>query len=251
MTQLTAKRLKPENIHDVVALQETIVQNLHPDEQHFIIKKSEQDFMKTLKNDNNYVLGVYDHDKLVAQSILSLPQNYQEREMPEYEGNHQNEDIAIYKSILVNPHYRKHGLMKKMLETFETLDSVKQRKVALIQIAVDNPASWINAMKHGMHISKVAHDPEDDAMVIYLKKDLQKKQDAKESAKGDYHLKIDDKILHHPEILFQKMQKLSQTMIGGSWDKESQSIVWQNKYNTKTNAQTYFYVKGKSYANAK
>ena len=119
--------------------------------------------------------------------------------------------------------------MKKMLEAFETLDVVKQKKVALIQIAVENPASWVNAMKHGMKITKVAKDPEDDAMVIYLKKALDQKHEEKVVSGKGYAFHVNQQLLKHPEILFNKMSATAETMIGGAWDKETKSIVWQQK----------------------
>ncbi|MFV0626680.1 MAG: GNAT family N-acetyltransferase [Alphaproteobacteria bacterium] len=248
MTQLKAKKLTEQNIKDIMALQKTITENLHPDEQHFICKKSEQEFMKTLKSEENYVLGVFDQDNLIAQSTLYMPKNGKEREMSEYEDQLANEDVAIYKTILVSPHYRKHGLMKKMLETFETLDEVKAKKAALIQIAVENPSSWVNALKHGMKITKVAKDPEDDAMVLYMKKAFDTKHEEKVVAGEGYALNINEQLLKHPQILFNKMTLVSENMVGGIWDKETKSIIWQQKAKQNTNQHQYTYIKEKANA---
>ena len=46
--QLTVKKLDINNLADVMKLQEKIISGLHPDEQHFILHSTAEDYMKSL-----------------------------------------------------------------------------------------------------------------------------------------------------------------------------------------------------------
>ena len=96
--------------------------------------------------------------------------------MPEFKPNTPNEDLVIYEAILVDPAYRGSSLMKRMLNYIEAHALDNGRKHSIIQIAVDNPASWINALHHGMSITKVDLDPSDGAKVIYLEKNIHQQE---------------------------------------------------------------------------
>ncbi|MDR1694052.1 MAG: GNAT family N-acetyltransferase [Lactobacillaceae bacterium] len=229
MKELKIKKLNINDLDSMVVLQKKINDNLAEDEKHFILPKSRQEFYKALKNDNYFIAGVFDGEKLVAQSTLGLPKDNEKRDLSEFAGDYSNSEIAIYKTIIVDPEYRKHGLMKHMLEYFETLDEVKERKLAIIQIAADNPASWINAMKHGMEITKVSEDPDDSAQVLYLQKSIDGTPVKNIDYNNGYKLSLGSDIHKNAPVLFNKMCKLSETMVGGKWDKESKSIVWYEK----------------------
>ena len=116
---LVVKELGIENLSAVLQLQDKIIENLHEDEKHFILKRSVDDFMKALDSESTHMLGVFDGDKLVAQSIFDFPQNGQKRDMPEFAGEEANDDLVIYKAILVDSDYRGTGLMKNMLDFIE------------------------------------------------------------------------------------------------------------------------------------
>ena len=45
---LIVKKLDGSNLQDVMNLQQKIISGLHPDEQHFILHRTEPDYMKTL-----------------------------------------------------------------------------------------------------------------------------------------------------------------------------------------------------------
>lgn len=231
--ELKIKKLTINDLDKMIALQKRINDNLAEDEKHFILPKSRKEFTKALTSDSYFIAGIFDQDNLIAQSTLVLPKDNEKREMSEFAGEYKNSDIAIYKTIMVDsdPKYRHHGFMKKMLEYFEAAKEVKARKIAIIQIAVDNPASWISAMKNGMQITKVGLDPEDNAQVLYLQKKLEKKQSESsfENYNYGYNLKFGDDIHKTAPILFNKMCKLSETMVGSKWCKETKSIIWEQK----------------------
>ena len=113
--KLEVKELNIENLADVLKLQDKIIAGLKEDEKHFILKRSVEDFMHALNSENTHMIGVFDGDKLVAQSIFDFPQNGQRRDMPEFASNIVNDDLVIYKATLVDVDYRGLGLMRELL----------------------------------------------------------------------------------------------------------------------------------------
>lgn len=135
------KKLDGSNLQDVMNLQQKIISGLHPDEQHFILHRTEADYMKSLNGQSSNMLGVFDGDELIAQTVYGMPHNGEERDMPEFRPDLPNEDLVLYEAILVDPAYRGSSLMKRMLEYIEGHAIDNGRKHAIIQIAVDNPAA--------------------------------------------------------------------------------------------------------------
>lgn len=227
---LTVKHLNIENLQDVLSLQQKIIEGLHPDEQHFLLQRTAQDYQKALSGKSANILGVFDQDKLIAQTIFILPQNQEKRDMAEFKSDIANEDLVLYEAILVDPEYRGSNLMRRMLEYIESHALDKGRKHAIIQIAVDNPASWINALKYGMQITKVDLDPYDGAKVIYLEKNITHSSVKNALYKEDstYSMFLGNDIHHKIPALFNKMQYLIKQGYHGIYlNKETQSLVWQ------------------------
>ena len=229
---LTVKKLDINHLADVMKLQEKIIQGLHPDEQHFILHRTAEDYMQALNGKSANMLGVFDEDKLIAQTIFKLPQNGEKRDMPEFKSEKENKDLVIYEAILVDPAYRGASLMKRMLEYIEAHAIDQGRTHAIIQIAVDNPASWINALHYGMSITKVDYDPEDKAKVIYLEKEIShQKVPAIRAANNNadvYGMYLGENIHAKIPTLFSKMQYLIQSGYKGvSLNKETKSLIWE------------------------
>ena len=207
--ELTLKKLDITDLKNLIDLQDKIISDLRTDEQHFILHRTASDFLNALSSSSTYVFGLYDGDKLVSQSILSLPQDNEERELPEFLSERKNSEIAIYKAVLVDPQYRGRGLMKRMLQIREDTAVLNGRKIAITQIAADNPASWINALQYGMQVTKVGLDPIDNAEVIYLQKRLDGKIEPRLNTQKTFPMLLGKDIHHQVPILFHKMQKLS------------------------------------------
>ena len=229
---LTVKKLDISYLADVMHLQEKIIQGLHPDEQHFILHRTAEDYMKYLDGKSDNMLGVFDEDKLIAQTVFKLPQNDEKRDMPEFKSEKENKDLVIYEAILVDPAYRGASLMKRMLEYIEAHAIDQGRTHAIIQIAVDNPASWINALHYGMSITKVDLDPEDNAKVIYLEKAISHKPNSAIRPANNnadvYSMYLGDNIHTKIPTLFSKMQYLIQSGYKGtSLNKETKSLIWE------------------------
>lgn len=224
---LTLKKLDITNLKDVMSLQSTIISRLHPDEQHFILHRTEKDYLKSLSGTTSNMLGVFDQDKLIAQIIYALPQNGENRDMPEFKSNIPNNELVIYEAILVDPSYRGGSLMKKMLDFIEENLIDSNRTHSIIQIAIDNPASWINALKHGMTITKVDKDPTDGVKVIYLEKEINKQPSSFIVSKS-YSMFLGNNIHTKIPSLFNKMQYfINNGYHGVRLDKETQSLIWE------------------------
>lgn len=228
---LKVQKLNETHLQDVMQLQERIISGLHPDEQHFILHRTEADYMKSLNGTSSNMLGVFDEDKLIAQVVYGMPQNDEPRDMPEFKSDTPNEDLVIYEAILVDPAYRGSSLMKRMLEYIEANAIGEGRKHSIIQIAVDNPASWINALHHGMSITKVDLDPSDGVKVIYLEKEIKHHPTPELSALNaskTYSMHLGNNIHAKIPSLFTKMQYLINNGYHGvSLNKETQSLIWQ------------------------
>ena len=233
---LTIKTLDLTNLEDVLSLQDRIISNLHEDEQHFIIHRTKSDYIKSLSSPSSHMLGVFDEDKLIAQMVYNLPENGEQRDMPEFKPNTPNNELLIFEAIFVDPAYRGSSLMKRMLEYIEENQIDENRKYSIIQIAVDNPASWINALHHNMHITKVDLDPTDGVKVIYLEKPIKAKSNhIIQDNHQTYSMFLGNDIHKKIPFLFTKMQHLiSKGYHGVSLNKETQSLVWEKQENNNT-----------------
>lgn len=235
---LTAKKLNDNHLQDVMALQKKIIDNLHPDERHFILQRSAEEFQQHLNGKSSGMLGVFDGDRLVAQMVYGLPRNGEKRDMPEFRPDIANDRLVIYEAVLVDPEYRGSSLMKRMLECVEELAAMNGRSHSLIQIAIDNPASWINALHHGMLITRVDRDPVDGAKVLYLEKPVASADEQSFMPRfvpgKTYSLPLGDNIHASIPALFNKMQYLVQKGYHGiGLDKKTQSLVWRKRAKTK------------------
>lgn len=232
--KLVVKKLDGSNLKDVMSLQQKIIEGLHPDEQHFILHRTEADYMKSLNGNSSNMLGIFDGDELIAQAVYGMPHNGETRDMPEFKPNTPNEDLVIYEAILVDPAYRGSSLMKQMLEYIESHAIDSGRKYSIIQIAVDNPASWINALHHGMSITKVDLDPSDGVKVIYLEKPIKHPKEQSVVKLTDnvqtYSLYLGDNIHAKIPSLFMKMQYLIKKGYKGvGLNKQTQCLIWQKE----------------------
>ena len=156
--ELKISRLTIGDLENVLALQSKIIASLPEEQKYFTINRSKEDFAQVLSAPNMYMFGIYVGKNLVAQSILNLPQDNVQRDIPEFGRGYKNSEIAIYQAVLVDPAYRGLGLMKRMLQAREDMAILCGRKVAICKIAAANHFSWENTLKHGMQIVKVGVD---------------------------------------------------------------------------------------------
>ncbi len=249
--KLEVKELNIENLPAVMALQDKIFANLQQDEKHFVLKRSVEDFMKALSSENTHMLGVFDGDKLIAQNIFAFPENNQKRDMEEFAAEIPNNEMVIYKAVLVDMDYRGHGLMKTMLDYVENKAKKMGKKYSIIQIAVDNPASWISAMNNGMSVHKVDYDPEDKAKVLYLQKKFGENKPQLKYGENAFTMYLGKNIHKEIPALFNKMQyRIAQGYHAVGIDKNSHCMIWAKPEDYKkqelSQMLTTAYVQGKT-----
>lgn len=229
---LTVKKLDISNLTHVLHLQQKIINGLQDNEQHFILRRTKEDYENLLNGKNTNILGVFDDNKMIAQAVFETPSNQDTRSMPEFKSDIPNENLVIFEAILVDPDYRGSGLMKKMLDIIEKNFIDDKRTHSIIQIAIDNPASWINALHHGMSITKVDLDPYDGCKVIYLEKKINQQQMPLkiEPIKLSYSMHLGNNFHKKIPCLFAKMKHLiGKGCIGVGLDKETNSLIWQKE----------------------
>ncbi len=225
--KLEVKELNIENLPAVMALQDKIFANLQQDEKHFILKRSVEDFMKALDGKNVHMFGIFDGSKLVAQSMFEFPQNGQKRELAEFASDVNYNDLVIYKATLVDLDYRGKGLMQELLRQREEKAKSFGKKTAISQIAIDNPASWVNALKSGMSIRKVDKDPFDGTKVLYMQKDFYKPL-LPARAENSFSMYLGKNIHKEIPALFNKMHYLAEAgYYGTRFIGNENKIVWE------------------------
>lgn len=227
---LIVKKLNITHLPAVMGLQDKIIANLHPDEQHFILKRSCEDFIKALDSENTHMIGIFDGERLVAQSIFEFPKNGAKREYAEFAGDKENEELVVYKATLIDVEYRGQGLMQDLLNYRERKAIEAGKKTAISQIAIDNPASWINALKNGMSIRKVDEDPADGAKVLYMQKDFEASESSISADTEAFKMYIGEDIHREISALFNKMRYFAlKGYCGIGIDRRTNSIVWAKR----------------------
>lgn len=168
------KVLSKEHLIDILSLQNIINADLEKEnKQHFIVPHNHSYYLQALNADNHKIIGIFDHDRLIAQAMISFPNSTDSpREMNEFLPNVSAEHISIYKAIFVHPDYRHHKLMYQMLEACDILSAQKGRTTVIAQIATENIASWKSFLNHGLTITEEGHDPSDGVAVKYMHKVL-------------------------------------------------------------------------------
>ena len=173
MHTLNLKQLTLQDLPAIMTLQEKILEALLPHQKDFVVHRSEEDFKKLLTPPSG-LYGCFDGDKLVAQMAYDLPSVRHAGTYPEFKTATAAQHLIIFEAILVDPAYRGHGLMQRMLAKVGDIlhEQNPERTYAIMQIASANLASWKSALHYGMEMTKVAKDPGDSTPCFYLEKNM-------------------------------------------------------------------------------
>lgn len=234
--ELQLSKLGIADLENVLALQEKNLAHFKPEERHFTVHRTKEDFIQALTADNQFMYGVYVGKSLVAQSILEFPKDGETTDVQEYTKGYKNSDVAIYRAVLVDPDYRGRGLMMRMLQAREDMAIMSGKKLAVCKVSADNSFSWTNVLKHGMQISKVYEDKKDGHMKLFLQKSLC-------SAPNkflDFKNKILMKFNANGTILTHKMNVINQMGKIGIWDKQENALAWVDKYSINSHVNNNF-----------
>ena len=223
MHTLNFKPLTVGDLPAIMALQQKIIDALPPHQKDFIIGRTPDDF-KHLLTPPSGLYGCFDGDKLVAQMAYDLPTTRHVGTYPEFKPNIGAEKLIVFEAILVDPAYRGHGLMQRMLAKVGDMlhEQNPKRTYAIMQIASANLASWKSALHDGMNITKVAKDPQDGTPCFYLEKNM--KFSKTSMATPAFYVNLENYPPQSPAF-FQYMRTLyKHGYIGTGYDKKLNSI---------------------------
>ena len=218
--ELQIAKLSIEDLDNVLALQEKNIKHFKPEERHFTVHRTREDFVKALTADNQYMYGVYIGNTLVAQSMLEFPKDGYATDVSEFTKGYRNSDVAIYRAVLVDPDYRGMGLMMRMLQAREDMAIMCGKKLAVCKVSADNSFSWQNILKHGMQIMNVYE--ENGHTKLFMQKHISLKHNMLLNMKN----KIVMKFNASDAIIANKMSAISKMGKIGVWDKEQKALAW-------------------------
>lgn len=227
---LTFRKLTTDDLDSIIFLQQEIIEHLGPGENEFITHRNREDFEKLLTPPSG-LYGCFDGDKLIAQMAYDLPTERHAGTYPEFKPLLPAEKLIVFEAILVDPAYRGHGLMRRMMAHTEKVlqDKTPERVCSIMKIAYNNPASWISAMNHGMTITKIGIDPDDGGKVFYLGKTAHPPQTTRIGPSKSVKLK---NILIHGVACYQYMEYLmAHGYIGTVFDKTNKELIFVQPQN--------------------
>ncbi len=157
-----------ENITDILALQDTVINSLTADEKSFVLPKSQAFFEQHLSQGNT-ILGVMHNGQLIAQSIIlnPTPENGKTG-MVDMNLAASPEKVTVLQGVLVHPEYRGNKLMTVMVDTWLSLAAEENRIHAIAEVTTDNYHSWSVFLKEGLSIHSIGVDATDGTEVYNM-----------------------------------------------------------------------------------
>jgi len=228
MHTLNLKPLTLQDLPAIITLQGKILEALPPHQKDFVVHRSEEDFKKLLTQPSG-LYGCFDGDKLIAQMAYDLPLGRHAGTYPEFKSTVPAKKLIVFEAILVDPAYRGHGLMQRMLAKVGDMlhEQNPERTYAIMQIASANLASWKSALHDGMNITKVAKDPQDGTPCFYLEKNM--KFSKTSMATPTFYVNLENYPPQSP-LFFQYMRTLyKHGYIGTGYDKKLNGITLMKK----------------------
>ncbi|MBQ6934424.1 MAG: toll/interleukin-1 receptor domain-containing protein [Clostridia bacterium] len=117
---LTMKMLDEEDYDDCMALQQEMLNNIaNNDERNIFEALTENEMRKSLRNE--YCVGLYNGDKLVAQMNLLVNPDEKENLMLDLESELKNSDCAVLDYVVVHPELRGYSIQKTLLFVAECI----------------------------------------------------------------------------------------------------------------------------------
>lgn len=157
-----------ENMNDILALQDVVIQSLTAEEKNYVLPKSQAFFERHLSQGNT-VLGIVHNGQLIAQSIILNPTAENPKTgMVDMALNAGPEKITVLQGVLVHPDYRGNKLMSVMVDEWLSLAAQEGRVHAIAEVTTDNYYSWSVFLKEGLSIHSLGVDPTDGTEVYNM-----------------------------------------------------------------------------------
>jgi ribosomal protein S18 acetylase RimI-like enzyme len=170
--------LQLSDISRMTRLQSVVLESLQADEKSFVVRQTRRRFKAVLRRPH-FSLGVFaPSGRLVGQAVLAVCSEAQFgvhlTDSPAARllaGSHR--DFCVIHSVLVDPEYRRQGVMTSLLRTHEAYAQALDIQVILTEIVASNSRSVKGFAHRGFQKAGTAVDPTDNTPLIYLQKRLQ------------------------------------------------------------------------------
>lgn len=169
---LSSTILTQADIPAMMDLQETVLASLPSHKQHFIAKRTKEEFLKFIQTEG-VVVGLKKDDELVAYSIAHFPKDVISGGFDPKISIENIEKSVFLKSTLVHPNYRGLSLQKTLIDTRLEQATLAGKKWAICEVDIQNAASIKNLLAKGFTIRDCGRSPADFMPAVYMYKDLE------------------------------------------------------------------------------
>ncbi len=158
---LKLRRLRDRDLPAICALQNKVNAELVADGHGaYVVVRREESFAAHLEA-LGVMLGVFDGERLVAQSLMGLPPRADSDHGCDLQPEEPADKLVVMKGVLVDAAYRGNHLMQRMGEVGLGLARLRGRHQLVAEAAVGNIASWCSMLALGMRIVACDEAPSD------------------------------------------------------------------------------------------
>lgn len=159
--------LRPRHAFAIASLHHHTIEGLGAAEKAYMLDKSTLYFTTHMnKGPGNDVMGLVHHGKLVAQCLILHPDDaHPATGMVDMAPAAAPQALSIMQAVSVKPEYRGLGLMDTMIRHWIAHADSHGRSDLLVEIHVENVASWRNFLQAGLNLVSIGSDPSDGVQV--------------------------------------------------------------------------------------
>jgi len=159
--------LQADNMPEILALQDKVKAELDAaGHASYIVPKSELSFVRK-QHLQGRMLGVFSESQLIAQLIVSMPNQADDAGLVGMHVPHANTDMAVIENVLVDSDFRGNKLMEKLVrQGFQVAKSFGRPHI-YAEIDTANIRSWKVFLDCGMDITHLGKDPSDGCALYY------------------------------------------------------------------------------------
>lgn len=157
-----SKSYNEQIINSVIELQSRIIQGL--DNKTFILEKSKDDYEKFIQKENGIMVCAFNDDNELIGSLTTKSSEHNTFNINVDDGYNDKLECA---NCMVDPNYRKHGILKQLLK--QVAQYYENKKTLLTaEVVVNNYASLFSFLKSGFVIDNAEICEFDKAKLLYL-----------------------------------------------------------------------------------
>lgn len=165
----TIALLPEEFLASVIALQDSIYQEMPIRQKKFILPKS----LETVRDQINAggkIIGILHDQKLIAQSMMANPTSANDplAELCDLPFGSDPAEATILQSVIVHPDYRGNNLMNKMIAAWIDLAAATGKKHLFARVHIDNNASLAVFLQEGLKVNSMVQRPDSGEYVYNI-----------------------------------------------------------------------------------